>query len=251
LRLMVADAAPALVITRTSIAIEHQDLLRSARAVLMDGEAQTIEKAGDVYHGSGPLPANLAYVIYTSGSTGQPKGTCITHQGAYNLAVAQIQLLAVGPGRSLLQFASLSFDASVSEWLMALLSGARLVVAEAAELTAVPSLIALLEREAIDVVTLPPAVLAAMPDASLPKLKTLVVAGESCPAHVVERWSPGRCFINAYGPTENTVCVTMSGPIAAGTPPIGPAVANAVRAATGIKLHKLPFDLAAAKATKT
>jgi isoquinoline 1-oxidoreductase subunit beta len=37
-----------------------------------------------------------------------------------------------------------------------------------------------------------------------------------------------------------------------GTPPIAPAVANAVRAATGIKLRKLPFDLAeAAKAMKT
>ena len=36
-----------------------------------------------------------------------------------------------------------------------------------------------------------------------------------------------------------------------GTPPIAPAVANAIRAATGIKLRKLPFDLAAAKATQT
>jgi len=36
-----------------------------------------------------------------------------------------------------------------------------------------------------------------------------------------------------------------------GTPPIAPAVANAVRAATGIHLRKLPFDLAAAKAMKT
>jgi isoquinoline 1-oxidoreductase beta subunit len=36
-----------------------------------------------------------------------------------------------------------------------------------------------------------------------------------------------------------------------GTPPIAPAVANAVRAATGIKLHKLPFDRAAAMSTKT
>lgn len=36
-----------------------------------------------------------------------------------------------------------------------------------------------------------------------------------------------------------------------GTPPIAPAVANAVRAATGIRLRNLPFDLAAAaKATK-
>jgi isoquinoline 1-oxidoreductase subunit beta len=36
-----------------------------------------------------------------------------------------------------------------------------------------------------------------------------------------------------------------------GTPPIAPAVANAVRAATGIQLRNLPFDLAAAKAMKT
>jgi isoquinoline 1-oxidoreductase subunit beta len=32
-----------------------------------------------------------------------------------------------------------------------------------------------------------------------------------------------------------------------GTPPIAPAVANAVRAATGIRLRTLPFDLAAAR----
>jgi len=32
-----------------------------------------------------------------------------------------------------------------------------------------------------------------------------------------------------------------------GTPPIAPAVANAVRAASGIRLHTLPFDLAAAR----
>jgi isoquinoline 1-oxidoreductase beta subunit len=32
-----------------------------------------------------------------------------------------------------------------------------------------------------------------------------------------------------------------------GTPPIAPAVANAVRAATGIRLHKMPFDLAEAR----
>jgi isoquinoline 1-oxidoreductase beta subunit len=32
-----------------------------------------------------------------------------------------------------------------------------------------------------------------------------------------------------------------------GTPPIAPAVANAVRSATGIRLHSMPFDLAAAR----
>ncbi|MBS0365701.1 MAG: xanthine dehydrogenase family protein molybdopterin-binding subunit [Proteobacteria bacterium] len=36
-----------------------------------------------------------------------------------------------------------------------------------------------------------------------------------------------------------------------GTPPIAPAVANAVRMATGVRLHSLPFDLAAARAAKS
>jgi len=35
-----------------------------------------------------------------------------------------------------------------------------------------------------------------------------------------------------------------------GTPPIAPAVANAVFAATGVKLHKMPFNLAEARAAK-
>jgi isoquinoline 1-oxidoreductase subunit beta len=35
-----------------------------------------------------------------------------------------------------------------------------------------------------------------------------------------------------------------------GTPPIAPAVANAIRMAAGIKLRKMPFDLAAARAAK-
>ena len=35
-----------------------------------------------------------------------------------------------------------------------------------------------------------------------------------------------------------------------GTPPIAPAVANAVRAATGLRLHTLPFDVTAARKAK-
>nr|WP_301182173.1 AMP-binding protein [Mycobacterium heckeshornense] len=57
----------------------------------------------------------------------------------------------------------------------------------------------------------------------------LMVAAEPCMAELVDRWAPGRVMINAYGPTETTMCVAISAPLAAGSgvPPIGAPVSGA------------------------
>ncbi len=57
----------------------------------------------------------------------------------------------------------------------------------------------------------------------------LMVAGEACPAEVVDRWAPGRVMINAYGPTETTVYATISAPLTRGVGrvPIGAPVPGA------------------------
>src|SRR5438105_1693716 len=58
-------------------------------------------------------------------------------------------------------------------------------------------------------------------------IRTLVVAGEACPADLVALWSAGRRLINAYGPTETTVCATMSEPLSGvAAPPIGRPIPN-------------------------
>ena len=154
---------------------------------------------------------NLAYVIYTSGSTGQPKGVAIEHRGLSNLAQAQIEVFNIQPSHQILQFASLSFDASIFEIVMALRSGATLCLADRESLLTGQPLLELLRDRAITHVTLPPAVLAVLPLASLPALQTIICAGESCSEDIVKKWwKPQRRFFNAYGLTEVTVCSTIA-----------------------------------------
>ena len=153
---------------------------------------------------------NLAYVIYTSGSTGKPKGVLVPHAGVANLATEQIRIFDVQPDSRVLQFASFSFDASVSEIFMALLAGATLVLATRDSLMPGTSLLKLLREQRITTVTLPPSALAILPVQELPDLRSLIVAGEACPPELINRWAPGRRFFNAYGPTEATVCTTIA-----------------------------------------
>ncbi|MDJ0542635.1 MAG: amino acid adenylation domain-containing protein, partial [Microcystis sp. M53603_WE2] len=154
--------------------------------------------------------SNLANVIYTSGSTGKPKGVMVEHQGLSNLALAQIQTFAVSSQSRVLQFASFSFDACISEVLMALGAGARLYLASKENLMPGLPLIKQLRENKITHITLPPSALAVLPWENLSSLQTIIVAGEACSPELVKKWSQGRNFFNGYGPTEGSVCATVA-----------------------------------------
>ena len=181
-----------------------------ARVVCLDADWEEISVMSFLPPITDVTPENLAYIIYTSGSTGKPKGVLIAHQGLCNLVQTQIKLFNVRPDSRVLQFASISFDASIWEIVMALCVGGQLCLGTREQLQPGPALLQLLKEQKITHANLVPSVLAALPDEELPTLENIVVGGEECPHSLVERWANGRRFFNLYGPTESTVCATIA-----------------------------------------
>ncbi|NCS11031.1 MAG: amino acid adenylation domain-containing protein [Microcystis aeruginosa G13-09] len=152
---------------------------------------------------------NLANLIYTSGSTGKPKGVMVEHRGLFNLAQAQIKTFNLQSNSRILQFASLNFDASIWEIILAMGAGATLYLDTKDALMPGLPLMGRLKDYAITHITLPPSALAALPLEEIPELQTIIVGGEACSEELIKQWATGRNFFNAYGPTETSVCATV------------------------------------------
>jgi len=185
-------------------------MLEDARPLLVIEQGLAIRACGT------PEPArasrgtsDLAYVIYTSGSTGRPKGVQLEHRGLTNFIRAFAEIMQVTPESRILQFASLSFDASVEETFTALTSGACLVLASREELMPVEPLVATIARERVTSALLPPSVLALLDPRDTPTLRVIASGGEACSAALAARWGAYVRFVNAYGPTEITVVATV------------------------------------------
>jgi amino acid adenylation domain-containing protein len=155
-------------------------------------------------------PDHLAYVIYTSGSTGTPKGVLLSHRGLCNVVAAQHHLFHPSRTSRILQFSSLSFDASIFEIALAFGSGSTLYIPpKSAQLPGI-ALVQFLNDHAITHALLTPSVLALLPSAELPTLQVLITGGETCSSQVIDRWATNRHFFNAYGPTETTIFATIA-----------------------------------------
>ncbi|QTL38237.1 amino acid adenylation domain-containing protein [Xenorhabdus budapestensis] len=153
---------------------------------------------------------HLAYVIYTSGSTGTPKGVMVEHRGLVNLIQEKITQFAIGAESRVLQFASLSFDASVWEMMMALCSGAALAIPAGHVRQNPTALWHYLEAQAITHACLPPALLHDRADIPALTVKpTLILGGEAPSTALIQALCGRVTLFNAYGPTEITVCATV------------------------------------------
>jgi non-ribosomal peptide synthetase component F len=142
-----------------------------------------------------------AYLIYTSGSTGRPKGVLVYYTGLYNLVKSQIRIFGITSRDRILQFASISFDASISEIFTALYSGAALVMINREILFKTAALEEYLERQQITTATFPPSFIRNLDLEKLNRFHKIISAGEECFFEQKRRLGDRTTFYNtACGP---------------------------------------------------
>jgi amino acid adenylation domain-containing protein len=233
--------------TRASVLLTQEELgqrlpTHNACVVCLDSDWPKIARESQENPGGRTLAENVAYVIYTSGSTGQPKGVLISHEAIADYCCIIRNDYQLTPGERLLQFASLTFDASLKQILAPLIAGTTLVLREA-EVWAPTDFGSKVLELGLTIINLPPAYwhqlaqewAVAPARVSAGQLRLVVVGGDVMQPPSLHLWqqTPAKDvrLLNAYGPTETTINATAfdvpsQADLPPGRIPIGRPLAN-------------------------
>src|SRR3569833_1584361 len=150
---MLDDSAPKVLLTHGSV---RARLAAASPAVVLEIDDLGGWEGHSAYSSDnlepaalGLRPDHLAYVIYTSGSTGQPKGVMVEHRAMVNFLASMQQQPGLESHDRLLAVTTLAFDIAGLELWLALICGARIVLARREEAVDGLLLRNLLERHAV------------------------------------------------------------------------------------------------------
>ena len=197
IRFMLEDCRPKAVLLYKAELETELPVLDLADHALWEGKSDNPGKVNK--------PEDLAYVIYTSGTTGQPKGVMLQHRGVVAMRTHLKELYQVTEEDNVLQFANYVFDAAVWEMTLSLLLGAKLTLIPKETAMDAGSFNAFVKQSGITLTLLPPQFYL---QTELTGLKALTTGGSASNAEIIEKAGRGCRYVNAYGPTENTVLAT-------------------------------------------
>lgn len=178
-------------------------------------------------------PESLAYVIYTSGSTGQPKGVQIEHRSIVHFVYSLNEIWDLSEGARILGAASISFDISVMELVLTLMSGNVLVLAQDHEVNIPRNMVSLIKAAKVNVMVVTPGRMELLlsdnqGSACLADFREIGMGGDVLSEKLLARVqeSTRARITNFYGPTEITVCCTCTDVTHAKVPNIGRPMPN-------------------------
>ena len=164
-----------------------------------------------------PISASdLLYIIYTSGSTGQPKGVQVCHNNLINFIHSFTKLYGgISNADKLLASTNISFDVSIFEIFMPILNGATLYLYDEPHISDIYKYCNSIVENKITFAYIPPNILEIvykiLAESSNLCLNKLLLGVEPIKAELVNKYyslNPNFKIINAYGPTETTICAT-------------------------------------------
>ncbi len=154
---------------------------------------------------------DLTYIIYTSGSTGKPKGVEIMNQSVVNLLVSMQESPGISSSDRLLSVTTLTFDISVLEIFLPLITGSTLVIADYKTARDGSKLKDFLTSRNISIMQATPSTWKVLVDIGWEgdrKLKVLC-GGEALSKKLAGELLPKCASLwNMYGPTETTIWST-------------------------------------------
>lgn len=224
LAMLLEDAEPVLILADADLAGELPD---TPIPVLTLEEGPPASRPPRPFQTVSIAPDAAAYVLYTSGSTGKPKAVEVSHGAVVNL----LKGLQRSPGYGLdditIAATRITFDVSVGELYLPLVTGGRLVIVPQETIADQRSLAALIARSGATVMPATPTSFRALVEEGWQGSKTLRLfcCGEILTRELAERLIPVCSELwNIYGPTEATVYATIhlvtsgEGPVSIGRP---------------------------------
>lgn len=153
-------------------------------------------------------PGSTAYIIYTSGSTGNPKGVEITHRSLLNFLLSMQREPGIRQGDLLFAVTTYSFDISILEFFLPLISGAITYIADRKTLSDPMELITQLVLLDPDIIQATPGFYQLLLNAGWKgsnRLKVLC-GGDMLSGALADRLLATSLELwNMYGPTETTI----------------------------------------------
>jgi amino acid adenylation domain-containing protein len=154
-------------------------------------------------------PEDLSYIMYTSGTTGDSKGVLIENKDIASLAQEQNSGFGVTETERISQITSSSFDVSLSEILMSFAAGVPCVLLDQNKVSDSRACRSEIERQCITLLTLTPSMLSLFDRYEFSSVRTIVSGGETPNPTDLRFYAASKKYINAYGPTECTVCASF------------------------------------------
>lgn len=163
-------------------------------------------------------PEDTIYIIYTSGSTGKPKGVKIANRNLNNFINAFTKYFGgISKEDKCLATTNITFDVSIFEFFMPILNGATLYLYEENSITDIFKFCKNIEENKITLLYIPPniledtyTILSQRKETSISKILIGVEPIKSSTMKKYYTLNPNLKIVNAYGPTETTICATAN-----------------------------------------